>query len=85
MLAAMHAQFDNLSSNHSSESSYKQGEGDRSSGRFNSGPSGSYSVVIPRVTKLDFPRFNGNEDPTSWIYNAKQFFEFQKIAEEEKI
>ena len=28
MLAAMHTQFDNLSSNHSSESSHKHGEGE---------------------------------------------------------
>ena len=50
MLAAMHTHFDNLLSNHSSESSHKHGEGERSSGRFNSGPSGSHSAVIPRVT-----------------------------------
>ena len=85
MLAAMHTRFDNLSSNHSSESSHKRGEGERSSSRFNSGPFGSHSAVIPRVTKLDFPRFNGNADPTSWICRAEQFFEFQNIAKEEKI
>ncbi|RVW74901.1 hypothetical protein CK203_054589 [Vitis vinifera] len=45
----------------------------------------SYGAVIPRVTKLDFPRFNGSEDPTSWICRVEQFFEFQKIAEEEKV
>ena len=85
MLAAMHTHFDNLSSNHSSVNSHKHGKGEGSSSRFNSGPSGSHSAVIPRVTKLDFPRFNGNEDPTSWICRAEQFFEFQNIVEEEKI
>ena len=85
MLAAMHTRFDNLASNHSSENSHKHGEGERYSSRFNSGPFGSHSAVIPRVTKLDFPRFNGNEDPTSWIYRAEQFFEFQNIVEEKKI
>ena len=85
MLAAMHTRFDNLSSNHRSKSSHKRGEGERSSGRFNSGPSGSHSAVIPRVAKLDFPCFNRNEDPTSWICHAEQFFKFQNIAEEEKI
>lgn len=25
------------------------------------------------------------DDPTSWIYRAEQFFEFQQIAEEEKL
>ena len=46
MLAAMHTRFDNLPSNHSSESSHKRGEGERSSSRFNFGPSNSRSVVI---------------------------------------
>ena len=85
MLATMHTRFDNLSSNHSSENSHKRGEGERSSGRFNSGSSGSHSAVIPRVTKLDFPRFNRNEDPTSWICRAEQFFEFENIAVVENI
>ena len=84
MLATMHTRFDNLSSNHSNESSHKHGEGERSSGTFNSGPFDSHSAVILRVTKVDFPRFNGNEDLTSWIYRAEQFFEFQNIVEEEK-
>ena len=74
MLAAMHTRFDNLSSNHSSESSHKRGEGEMSSGRFNSGPSSSHSAAIPRVTKLDFPCFNGNEDPTSWICRVEKIF-----------
>ena len=85
MLVAMHTRFDNLLSNHSSESSHKHGRGERSSGRFNYGPSGPHSVVSPRVTKLDFPRFNRNEDSTSWICYTGQFFEFQNIAKEEKI
>ena len=45
----------------------------------------SYGMVIPRATKLDFPHFNGSEDPTSWICRVEQFFEFQKISEEEKV
>ena len=84
MLAAMHTRFDNLSSNHSNVNSHKRDEGERSSSRFNSGPSSSHSSIIPRVTKIDFPRYNGNEDPTSWICRVEQFFEFQNIVEEEK-
>jgi len=30
-----------------------------------------------RHVKLDFPRFNGEEDPTSWVCRAEQFFRFQ--------
>nr|POE64455.1 hypothetical protein CFP56_68903 [Quercus suber] len=36
MLTAMHTHSDNLLSNHSSESSHKHGEGEKSSGSFNS-------------------------------------------------
>ena len=36
----------------------------------------SYGAAIPRVTKLVFPYFNGSEDPTSWICQVEQFFEF---------
>lgn len=35
--------------------------------------------------KLDFPRFNGLEDPTSWVCQADQFFEFYQTSEEEKV
>jgi hypothetical protein len=34
--------------------------------------------------KLDFPRFNGEEDPTSWVCRAEQFFRFQGTQEEDK-
>ncbi|KAJ0482832.1 putative nucleotidyltransferase, Ribonuclease H [Helianthus annuus] len=34
--------------------------------------------------KLHFPRFSG-EDPTGWIYQAEQFFDFQKVASEEHV
>nr|DAD27430.1 TPA_asm: hypothetical protein HUJ06_028898 [Nelumbo nucifera] len=37
------------------------------------------------LINLDFPRFDGNEDPASWIYRVEQFFEIQKIKENEKL
>jgi hypothetical protein len=37
-----------------------------------------------RQVKLDFPQFNGEEDPTSWVYRAEQFFRFQGTSEEDK-
>ena len=37
-----------------------------------------------RFSCLNFPSFNG-EDPTGWIYKAKQFFLYQKIDEAEKV
>ncbi|GJY42112.1 transposon ty3-G gag-pol polyprotein [Tanacetum coccineum] len=34
--------------------------------------------------KLQFPRFSGG-DPTGWLYQASQFFEFQSVAPEEHV
>jgi len=34
--------------------------------------------IIPRKTKLDIPKFDGDE-PTSWIYRVKQYFLLNKI------
>ena len=38
----------------------------------------------PRLAKLDFPRFNGSEDPTSWICRAEQFFRFHETPLEDQ-
>ncbi|CAL1395724.1 unnamed protein product [Linum trigynum] len=38
----------------------------------------------PRI-KIDFPRFRGDEDPTTWVCRAEQFFEFYGTPEEEKV
>ena len=67
------------------ESSHDGGGSRRFNYRGSRDSTESYGAVIPRVTKLDFPRFNGSEDPTSWICRVEQFFEFQKFAEEEKV
>jgi hypothetical protein len=40
---------------------------------------------FPKVAKLNFPKYDGTEDPTSWVCRAEQFFEFQNIAEEDKV
>ncbi|KAK0600184.1 hypothetical protein LWI29_012574 [Acer saccharum] len=46
---------------------------------------GSSSSYVPRLVKLDFPRFNGGEDPTSWLCRAKQFFQFQATLEADRV
>lgn len=46
--------------------------------------SSSYGSVQTRYTKIDFPRFLG-EDPSGWIYKCKRFFEFNRIEEEQKV
>ncbi|KAJ0096274.1 hypothetical protein Patl1_28900 [Pistacia atlantica] len=37
---------------------------------------GSHSTYTPKLVKLIFPRFNGQEDPTIWICQVEQFFQF---------
>jgi hypothetical protein len=72
--------MDNLISkgdNGSRESSSSRSRGKNTQGSFNS--------AIPKLAKLDFPRYNGLEDPTSWIYRAEQFFEYQQTEEQEKL
>ncbi|KAK3043539.1 hypothetical protein RJ639_002118 [Escallonia herrerae] len=34
---------------------------------------------------MDFPRFNREEDPTSWSYRASQFFDYHQTPKEERI
>uniref|UniRef100_A0A0V0HJV6 Putative ovule protein n=1 Tax=Solanum chacoense TaxID=4108 RepID=A0A0V0HJV6_SOLCH len=43
------------------------------------------SFTIPRHTKLDFPRFNGQEDPLGWLNGCEHFFRHQQTLEEEKV
>ncbi|GLT61288.1 hypothetical protein SLA2020_340070 [Shorea laevis] len=37
-----------------------------------------------RHVKLNFPRFNGEEDPTGWVCRAEQFFRFQGTSEDDQ-
>lgn len=41
------------------------------------------SATIPRYTKLDFPTFNGEEDPLSWLRKCERFFKHQNTPEHE--
>ena len=46
----------------------------------NRGPHGQGGVgyagrlVVPKLAKLDFPRYDGSEGPTLWICRVEQFF-----------
>jgi hypothetical protein len=40
---------------------------------------------FPKVAKLNFPKYDGTEDPTSWVCHVEQFFDFQNTAEEYKV
>ncbi|KAJ4758083.1 polyprotein [Rhynchospora pubera] len=40
---------------------------------------------VPRYYKLDFPTFDGKEDPLGWLNRCEQFFRGQRTMEEEKV
>uniref|UniRef100_A0A2C9UZU3 Retrotransposon gag domain-containing protein n=1 Tax=Manihot esculenta TaxID=3983 RepID=A0A2C9UZU3_MANES len=42
-------------------------------------------LVIPKLAKLDFPRFDGTEDPTLWICGADQFYEFKGTGPHDQV
>jgi hypothetical protein len=37
------------------------------------------------LAKLEFPHYDGAEDPTSWIRRVEQYIDFQQIEEENKV
>ncbi|KAJ0101439.1 hypothetical protein Patl1_05485 [Pistacia atlantica] len=88
LFAALSNCIDNLSTpppniHEGSSQSPVHGFGIRNNG--NDGMGSSIQANAPKLVKLDFPRFNGNEDPTSWLCRVEQFFEFQRTLEEEKV
>ncbi|GMY20021.1 Retrovirus-related Pol polyprotein from transposon 297, partial [Fagus crenata] len=61
MMVAKNTLLDQMKSNQNDdcgESSHQRNDGESSHGRTNYGSTGSGGTLIPRVTKLDFPRFN---------------------------
>ncbi|RVX10184.1 hypothetical protein CK203_016154 [Vitis vinifera] len=45
----------------------------------------SGGLVVPKLAKLDFPCYDGSEDPTLWICRAEQVFEFQGTSLEDQV
>jgi hypothetical protein len=39
----------------------------------------------PKLAKMEFPKYKGVDDPTSWICRVKQFFEFKHTKEGDKL
>jgi hypothetical protein len=74
MIAALHAHLDHIAGNRNGN------HGESSHRQTNYGSTG-----LEVTFKLDFPRFDGRNDPTSWICRLEQFFEFQNIPNEEWI
>ena len=42
-------------------------------------------MTIPSYTRVDFPTYDGTNDPLIWVYRSEQFFENQHTADAEKI
>ncbi|XP_043807599.1 uncharacterized protein LOC110608432 isoform X2 [Manihot esculenta] len=40
---------------------------------------------VPKYTKLDFPRYNGTEDPLGWISRCQHFFKHQSTPDDEQV
>eukprot|EP00268_Persea_americana_P002743 TRINITY_DN10847_c0_g2_i2.p2 TRINITY_DN10847_c0_g2~~TRINITY_DN10847_c0_g2_i2.p2 ORF type:complete len:145 (+),score=23.88 TRINITY_DN10847_c0_g2_i2:142-576(+) len=62
-----------------------RGNGGRNNGQGGFQHPGSTSSYAPKLVKLDFPRFKGGEDPTSWLCRAEQFFQFHETPEVERV
>jgi hypothetical protein len=41
-------------------------------------PRGEMEGLVPRYFKMDFPHYNGKDDPLSWLDRCKQFFTAQQ-------
>jgi hypothetical protein len=50
-----------------------------------SGSGSSTDVMVPRYFKLDFPRYDGKEDPLPWLSRCEQFFRAQRTEPQQQI
>ena len=46
---------------------------------------GSLNNFVPRTIKLDFPKYEGRDDPTPWVCKAEKYFTLHDIAESDKV
>jgi hypothetical protein len=84
LFASMSSKFDQLLEDRSQN--LGSGSHNRNGGpqihQSNSGTSGS---TAPKIAKLDFTRYSGDEDPTSWICLVEQFFDFHGTSPVERL
>ena len=45
---------------------------------------GERQPIPPRVAKLDFPKYSG-DDPTEWVNRVTQFFDYQETSEDQRV
>jgi hypothetical protein len=71
------ATIDDMQSKNSRDDSTARNRPKKTNGHWNS--------YTPKLAKMDFPKYKGVDNPISWIYRVEQFFEFQRIEEEDKL
>nr|GLL24649.1 uncharacterized protein LOC109178468 [Ipomoea trifida] len=47
------------------------------------GPSDVPAATAPKFARLEFPRFDGREDPSAWLHRSEQFFKAQNTPARE--
>ncbi|XP_071716761.1 uncharacterized protein [Rutidosis leptorrhynchoides] len=57
---------------------------DNSRSRNGEGSSGRSNHQLARLSKIEFPKFEG-EDVTGWLYRCRQFFTVDRIEEDDKV
>lgn len=48
-------------------------------------PSPAASFVVPKFTRLEFPRYDGRDDPIGWIHHCEQLFKAQSTLANEYV
>ncbi|EXB30998.1 hypothetical protein L484_016859 [Morus notabilis] len=46
---------------------------------------GSLHNYVPKTLKIDFPRYDGRDDPTTWVCRAEKYFSLHEIVESDKV
>ncbi|KAL5579362.1 hypothetical protein UlMin_011804 [Ulmus minor] len=61
-----------------------EGSGVKMGGIFSKGGT-SGKNFLPRTLKLDFPRYDGRDDPVTWMSQAEKYLLLRNIAKSDKV
>jgi hypothetical protein len=61
------------------------GEDSTAGNRSKKKTNGHQNSYKPKLAKMDFPKYKGVDNPTSWICRVEQLFKFQQTEEEDKL
>ncbi|KAJ0048459.1 hypothetical protein Pint_15579 [Pistacia integerrima] len=68
----------------SSKNEMGDNSANKSGGRSGTG-SGQNNSFVPKTLKIDFSRYDGKDDPTTWVCKAKKYFALYEINEFDKV